>query len=520
MRWREICFCSRVKEGEEDILEWQEKWKSPLPDGTACGAEDMTFTPEFEALQAEVNKNDGLRPDERTDWDLVLEMSTALLAARTKDVWVLCWGCRAVFEQNGLQGLVPALDILAGYLDRHWDELYPSARRPARRTAPLLWLIAKFERLLPADAFPAEKDETYTALRETLRHIQAVVDERLGDNAPSFRAIIRAVPEPRAAEPKKETPVPPPDLSQLLAGLDGDGRVPDSILPQLLRATTQQTQQLAVHYLAQDATDWRAYLLHRAGLWGTVPQLPTATSENVTPLRPVVSRDKAASYKAAVDGRQYAAILPQLEKSASKAPFWLDGQRLVARCLEGLGADGALFVVRALLCRFIHCFPQLLDYKFFDGTPFASPDTRQWIEDLRQREAHKDDEPVLTGDAQQVQYEEALLRQALAAYEETQNFDKGLEALGAAPGGRTRAAVTHGLLQARYCLRAGKPKAGKELLLSLYDRLEAWDLLDWEPELSAKIVSLLITTGGDKGNGAMRRRLYWIQADTAIKFSE
>lgn len=501
-------------------MEWQEKWKSPLPDGTTCGLEDLTFTPEFETLQAEVNKNDGLRPDERTDWDLVLEMSTALLASRAKDVWVFCWGCRAVFEQSGLQGLIPALFILSDHLGRFWDELYPSALRPARRTAPLLWFIAKFERLLPAEAFPAEKDETYDALRQALQAIQRIMDERLGDEAPSFRAIIRAIPERRAARPGKETPAPPPDLSQLLAGLDGDGRVPDSILPQLLRATTQQSQQLAIHYLAQDATDWRAYLLHRAGLWATVTQLPPAGNEKITQLRPVVSRDKAAAYAAAVDGRQYAAILPQLEKSASKAPFWLDGQRLVARCLEGLGADGALGVVQALLCRFINSFPQLLEYKFFDGTPFASYDAQQWIEELRRQDAHKNDEPALTGSAQQMQYEEVLLRQALAAYEETQNFDKGLEALGAAPGGRTRAAITHGLLQARYCLRAGKPKAGKELLLTLYDRLETWDLLDWEPELSAKIVSLLISTGGDKGNGAMRRRLYWIQAETAIKFSE
>ena len=45
-------------------------------------------------------------------------------------------------------------------------------------------------------------------------------------------------------------------------------------------------------------------------------------------------------------------------------------------------------------------------------------------------------------------------------------------------------------------------------------------MLDWEPELGAQILALLIQTGGDKGQTALRRRLYSLQADTAIKLFE
>ena len=61
-------------------MRWFEAWKASLPDGTVCGREDILFDPEFETLQNEVNKNDALQADSRTDWGLVLEMATSLLS--------------------------------------------------------------------------------------------------------------------------------------------------------------------------------------------------------------------------------------------------------------------------------------------------------------------------------------------------------------------------------------------------------------------------------------------------------
>lgn len=312
------------------------------------------------------------------------------------------------------------------------------------------------------------------------------------------------------------------DVSHILAGLDGDGRVPDSILPQLLRATTQQAQQLALHYFTSDILDWRVYLLHRTAIWSTVTQLPPVNADRVTPLRLVLSHDKALSYTAAVNSRQYENILPQLERSVSKAPFWFDGHYLVVRCLEALGAQDARDIVCTVFRAFLQRYPELLGYKFHDGTPFASALTLQWIDEMRQNSSGTASkvESGLVVDEQRMQHDEMLLSEALTVSETEHSFTKGLSVLGPSPGGRCRASVLHGILQARYCLRAGKTKAGKELLLALYDNLERWGLLDWEPEIAAQIITLLISMGGDKGLAAMRQRLYSIHAETAIKFSE
>lgn len=514
-------------------MRWFEGWKSDLPDGTACGGEDIFFDPAFEALQAEVNKNDGLQPDVRTDWRLVLEMATNLLSSRVKDLWVFCYGCRAVYEQNGISGLSAALEITTHYVTICWDDLYPPAARPARRAAPLLWLVGKLEILMPAGNFPVERQEAYEALRQSLSALQAALDAHMGENAPSFRNILRAIPVKKETPPPRPTapvtpapsPAPPPVLpsesARVVSNLNGDGRVPDSILPQLLRATIEQTQQLGMHYLSQDMRDWRVYLLHRTALWTTVVQLPPANGEKVTQLRMVLPQDKALAYSSAVSSKQYESVLPQLERTMSKAPFWFDGHHLVVQCLDALGIHDARDIVCQVLRCFLQRYPELLGYKFHDGTPFASAATVQWLETLRNKIPTEEDKKISVqpGDAEHVLREDRLLSQAVAIAEE-QNFERGLASLGPGVSGKSRQAILHGLLLARYCLRAGRPKAGRELLQELYSRLESWDLLDWEPELGAKILALLVQSGGSKGQEAMCRRLYSLQAEAAIKLFE
>ena len=469
----------------------------------------------------------------RKIYALVLEMATNLLSSRVKDLWVFCYGCRAVYEQNGISGLSAALEITTHYVTTCWDDLYPPAARPARRAAPLLWLVGKLEILMPAGNFPVERQEAYEALRQSLSALQAALDTHMGENAPSFRNILRAIPVKKETPPPRPTapvtpapsPAPPPVLpsesARVVSNLNGDGRVPDSILPQLLRATIEQTQQLGMHYLSQDMRDWRVYLLHRTALWTTVVQLPPANGEKVTQLRMVLPQDKALAYSSAVSSKQYESVLPQLERTMSKAPFWFDGHHLVVQCLDALGIHDARDIVCQVLRCFLQRYPELLGYKFHDGTPFASAATVQWLETLRNKIPTEEDKKISVqpGDAEHVLREDRLLSQAVAIAEE-QNFERGLASLGPGVSGKSRQAILHGLLLARYCLRAGRPKAGRELLQELYSRLESWDLLDWEPELGAKILALLVQSGGSKGQEAMRRRLYSLQAEAAIKLFE
>ena len=71
-------------------MRWFEAWKASLPDGTVCGREDILFDPEFETLQNEVNKNDALQADSRTDWGLVISFVNQSQGSLGFLLWLSC----------------------------------------------------------------------------------------------------------------------------------------------------------------------------------------------------------------------------------------------------------------------------------------------------------------------------------------------------------------------------------------------------------------------------------------------
>ncbi|WP_245578270.1 type VI secretion system protein TssA [Desulfomicrobium escambiense] len=505
-------------------------WLTPLSGDSPCG-EDIGFSDEFESLRAEVEKGMSVHGRERTDWPLVLRVATQILGGRSKDLWVLCYGVMAAQEAQGIVCCTAALSALASLLESYWSELHPGISRVQRRVAPVKWLAARLESKFAAEV-KAEEKGAVVILKNEVARLQAILNDRFGATAPSFDGLSRLLGDyeregagnspsrPHRAEIAPPVLPPPPDTSlpddDFLTAIDGHGRVPAAVLPRLLRSAQDQCRQLAAHFSSFDILDWRVVLLHRAALWCTVDQLPQADGAGVTQLRPVPP-ERAQSYAAAVEARRFLEVLPRLERSASKAPFWLDGHHLVARCLEGLDAFGSLAILRAVLAQFLRRFPELVRCKFLDGTPFASPRTAQWLDAIELPPSGQAS-PRLTIRSGEAVREQELLDESLAIRAE-RGFPAGLSHLERVPAGRSRAAVRQGLLLARYCIAAGNKKAAVRLLQSLYEQLEKWELLDWEPELSANIISLLLSLQPkDRGNGAetMLSRLHWLHLGTAV----
>jgi type VI secretion system protein VasJ len=505
-------------------------WIAPLSEESPCG-EDIGFSDEFESLREEVEKGASLHGGRPTDWPLVLRVATQILGGRSKDLWVVCYGVMAAHESHGLVSCAAALSATSSLLEAYWNELHPGASRVQRRIAPLKWLAARLESRMAAVA-KTEGKGAVVVLTKELARLQAILDARFGEAAPSFAGLLRlpgneahaAVSDSPPRHPRSggipqvssEPPVPSSSSDDVLAAIDGDGRVPAVVLPRLLRSAQDQCRQLAAHYSSYDVLDWRVVLLHRTALWCSVAQLPQADAAGVTQLRPVPP-ERAQSYAAAVEARRFLDILPRLERSAGQAPFWLDGHYLVARCLEGLDASGALAILRAVLAQFLNRFPELVRCKFQDGSPFASPRTAQWLDSLESPLSGHAMTRVAMGAGEAVR-EQELLDESLAIRAE-RGFPAGLSHLERVPAGRSRAAVRQGLLLARYCIAAGNKKAAVRLLQSLYAQLEKWELLDWEPELSASIISLLLSLQPkEKGNGAeiMFSHLHWLHLGTAV----
>ncbi|MDR2300732.1 MAG: type VI secretion system protein TssA [Deltaproteobacteria bacterium] len=514
------------------------KWSEPIGEGLFCG-EEATFSPEFELIKDEVDKSSSLHENGGTNWELVLERSDKFLTEQSKDIWVLCYAVRAVHEKHGLNSLIDALGVLNNILGNHWDELHPTVKRPQRRAAPLAWLAGKLETIIPVTSFPKDQEKTAENLKNALESLQKILDEKLQDISPSFGGALKAI---ISLNPTKEPKPPAPDFEATLATailgsrdapraipaqpfevqVSSDGQIAANQLPQVFRAIKEQSQLLGSHLLQRNLTDWRAYLLHRTSLWSTITQLPQAGPDLTTQLRPVPN-DRVSAYAAAVEAGRFLEILPQLERSASKMPFWFDGHYMVDKCLEGLKARDALNVLRLTLSLFIREFPELTEYKYFDKTPFASPKTVHWLASLDSLDdgtLGRLASAVKLSDSSQAasETEENVLKEALDLWRDG-DFEAGLKRVGPVVASKTRAAIRQGLLVARYCLGAGRPEAAGNLLGDLFDNLETWGLLEWEPELTSDILTLIVyvyTFLKQEVPDMVRQKLYWFNMKTAL----
>lgn len=474
-----------------------DRWNANLRQDSPCG-DDVSFEPEFETVKGEVAKENSMYAEGPPDWPKVLELSTAILSEQSKDIWVFCYGCRAAYAVGGLASCAQAVAATHAAVSSLWDCIHPRSKRLARRTAPFAWLSGKFESLFAQGSFPQASAEDCAAFRTALEALQSTLQERFGDDAPSFSATIRAIPD---AEREKARAAAQEAAPAQLQDTPADGPLPADYLPKLFRSIQDGAQQLASHYLNADFTDWRAYLLHRTALWSLIGQLPPHDENLVTQLRPLPN-DKMLSYSASVESGQYQAVLPQLERSMGKQAFWFDGHHLVARCLEALGATSALEIVHSTLRQFLARYPELPDFKFHDGTPFASFATQRWIAGLRAEEATPIEERGTAPGGENVEEQLSALEQALRLSAK-KGFKAGLAVLDNMPLGRNRTSIQQAIVRAEYCMASGKDKSAAYILHGIYSRLRSWDMLDWEPELSAKVLSLLFSA---KRGKAMENR--------------
>lgn len=221
---------------------------SPITDTQPCG-EDLSFSPEFDAIQ-ELRREDDPTLDQgewitalkTADWPGVVTACERLLCERTKDLRLLAWRTEALARTDGYAGLAQGLADTVQICERYWDDVHPlpDGDDGEQRAGTLRWLLAQVQKLAPrlpvtasaagrfsladfqearqlqqalerhpeqAAGLPPDKpalaqlmrarDETapellrehLTALARARSHLdalQAVVDPRLGDDAPTF----------------------------------------------------------------------------------------------------------------------------------------------------------------------------------------------------------------------------------------------------------------------------------------------------------------------------------------------
>lgn len=456
---------------------------------------DMRFSSEYEVLETELQKAQSIHDPRQPDWHKVLETSEYLLRHQSKDLRVVVWLTWALHQQESFSGLLAGLGVLRYLCEHHWLEVYPSKLRT--RGAALSWLVSRLEPLFAQSLSLESQQPLFRSVLEHLTHLDELWAYHLGDNAPLLLPIRRQLAQrlERAAQDDSSTT----RLSGVIVQVKqatAQLLKPETVVGnekeahKLLRALQEQARPLCAWWLRQNATDLRALRLGRTLAWLTLVSYPDADSERVTTLRgPAPDKLKRCQERFAQG--QYADLLLELEANLTGTLFWFDGLHKVWQCLEALQADLAMTELELSFALLLQRLPDLPEFRFHDGTPFADRSTREWIALQVARHLQSPESPSVVNDVETEPWEKALLDAASRLRKD------GLKAaiheltLGLHGARSDRARFHWRLAQARLCVQAGKHELAKIQLEHLDQELRRSGLEGWEPALALQVTQLL-----------------------------
>ena len=455
----------------------------------------MRFSSEYEVLEVELAKAQSIHGRGHPDWHKVVDTSEVLLRQQSKDLRVAVWLTWALHQCESFPGLLAGLGLLRYLCEHHWPTVYPEKLRT--RGAAFVWLVLRLEPLFAQGLSLQHQQPLFHAVLEHLVRLDELWAEYLGDDAPLLLPIRRQLAQRLERAVQDDSPAA--GLSGVIAHVKQATtqlRKPDVRVDnekdahKMLRTLQEQARPLCAWWLRQTATDLRALRLNRTLTWLGLVSYPDADNERVTTLRGPAP-DKLKRYQERFAQGHHADLILELEATLASAMFWFDGQRMVWQCLEALQADQAMTELEVIFALLLQRLPNLPEFRFHDGVPFADADTRDWITLHVSRHLHTPDSLAVMADPEAQPWEMALhtalprLRKdgLKAAVHELQ--------LGMHCARSDRARFHWRLAQARLCVQAGKHELAKIQLEHLDHELQRTGLERWEPELALGVLQLL-----------------------------
>ena len=194
------------------LTERAQGWIQPIS-ADSFGGEDSRYEALFEQLIEEIAKIESPHLPE-IDWKGIREWSETLTTTTTKDFTPLTALTIALFEQEGLPGLVEGIEMLSYLVAHHHAELHP--KRMRRQGGAFRWFATQVERRVSLIEHPTEEDEALAKRCESaLRLLGDNMRTHLGDEmprlGPTLEVLQRTVYVPPAPEPEEPEEEPEED---------------------------------------------------------------------------------------------------------------------------------------------------------------------------------------------------------------------------------------------------------------------------------------------------------------------
>lgn len=517
----------------------------PISEAQPCGV-NIRYDSAFDSLEAELAKQESLSA-ETVNWDVVATLSAQIIQGSSKDLLVGSYLCYALLIKDGYQGLSVGLTILNDMVSIHWEGLFPPAKRMRARQTAITWLSEKAGAYVLTLIPGSNESESVIEAAGMLKQLDGTLVEKMGDQAPMLSDLSRplkgyrqsalaelesvqqapepvagAIAEASATEPavqlsnlvaesareseasplaatdqtlnvanapqsaakQKSKTAPPPDVGLLES--DADSK-------KILRQLQSTARDVAGFWISQKLSDARPYRIARMAVFMTIERAPPDNS-GVTQVNPPTPERLKFFEAQSVKGESIS-LIPELEKTLARSPYWFDGQFMVVKSLRSSGAEyeEAVQAVIRELGNFISRLPEVVNLSFSNKLPFANDQTRMWLEAevLGQGSGgssnNVDEDESNSGEL----WARTLLdAKKLAA---AGDIDKALVMLseGMSSAGQLREQVYWRCAIADLMLHTGKSDVAVSLLEQASLQVKTMRIPEWEPQLLAKIYTLL-----------------------------
>lgn len=380
--------------GTEYSMDLSALGKQPISTEKPTGS-DVRYDPAYDELQTEVDKLSSPAAAGSVNWEKVVRFATDILMNKSKDLLVASYLAVALIHTRRNDGFAVGLKVYLELIERFWDELYPQKARMRGRIRAIEWWLEKTEaalRQVKGLSFPPEQ---LSLVKENLNRLDSFLGQHL-DSCPSLAPIKEyfnglnpgvIVSEESAAAPRC-APEPVAEKPSVTAAPQSHEPLDVAVLKEItskheagkvLSAGLMKISEASFYLWQQDLSSPQVYRLTRKAAWYAVDELPPATNgQTKIPAPPAQVKNLLFDLRNNGDAE---ALLKAAETRLPQYIFWLDLNRLAAEALARLG--NRFERAREAVCQetafLLHRLPGLEELSFSDGTPFATPDTRQWL---------------------------------------------------------------------------------------------------------------------------------------------
>jgi type VI secretion system protein VasJ len=381
--------------GTEYAMDLLALGKQPISPDKPAGA-DVRYDPAYDELQSEVDKLSSPAAGP-VDWEKVGRFASDILMNKSKDLLVASYLAVALIHTRRNDGFSVGLKLYLELMERFWEELYPQKIRMRGRVRALEWWLEKTEAALRQVQGLIFTPEQLALIKENLDRLEKFLGEHL-ENAPTLSAVrdyFNAIST--GATEKEETQAPARAPTETAEGKPASAalqqREPQNLdsargitSPQeagkALSDGLLKISSASFYLWQQDPASPQAYRLTRKTSWYAVDELPPA-SDGQTRIAPPPAQVKNLLFELRDNG-DAEALLQAAETRQPQYIFWIDLNRLVAEALARLGSrfDRARQAVCQETAFLLERLPGLEVLSFSDGSPFATPDTRNWLKGI------------------------------------------------------------------------------------------------------------------------------------------